>query len=136
MKDSIYKLLQVNKNTSLAAYERLRKLKGFDCTVKIPTSEGSIFGLEDLTEYDESNTHRDKLLFFNLFQEASQGYDGYDSFIEAYALTTFKERLPLQTIVEVEFFGRTMAFKVDDHKNVSPSIHEQLFVKNILVAAT
>ena len=47
-----------------------------------------------------------------------------------------KEKLPLQTLIEINFYGKRMYYKVDDHRNLTPTVTEQLFVKNILVPAT
>lgn len=135
--DTIYKLIKVNKNTATKVFERLRKLKGLRVKITPPVNHsGSIFGLEDIVEYEEKTSYKTKLLLFGIFQEASQGMQEFDTFIEAYALTTYKQRLPLQTKIEVNFCGRRMTFKVDDHRNVSPSLCEQLFIKNMLVPAT
>lgn len=135
--DTIYNLLKANKKISIASFDRLRKLKGLWCYVKSPVTSGTIFGKEDLVEYDDSLTKKVKLLIFGLFQESSQGMYDYDTFIEGcYILTKYTDRLPLQTLVEVDFCNRKMVFKVDDHKNLVPSLCEQLFIKNILVPAT
>ena len=135
--DTIYKLIKVNKNTATKVFKRLRKLKGLRVKITPPVNHsGSIFGLEDIVEYEEKTSYKTKLLLFGIFQEASQGMQEFDTFIEAYALTTYKQRLPLQTKIEVNFCGRRMTFKVDDHRNVSPSLCEQLFIKNMLVPAT
>ena len=65
------------------------------------------------------------------------GDNDFDSFnTEAYCLTRADETLPLATIIEIDFYGRKMYFKVDDHRNLTPSVTEQLFIKNILVPAT
>lgn len=134
--NTMYNLLRLNKNISLSVFNTLKTLKGLNCTIRKPVEKSSIFGLEDLVEYDEKIYTEEKLLLFGLFQEASQGMQDFDTFIEAYALTTYKERLPLQTLITVNFCNREMSFKVDDHKNLFPSVCEQLFIKNILVPAT
>ena len=61
-------------------------------------------------------------------------YDTFDT--DAFALTLYEEKLPISTIVEVNFYGRHMNFKVDEHRSLVPSVSEQLFIKNILVPAT
>ena len=132
----MYNLLRLNKNISLSVFNTLKALKGLNCIIRKPVEKSSIFGLEDLVEYDEKVYTEEKLLLFGLFQEASQGMQDFDAFIEAYALTTYKERLPLQTLITVNFCNREMSFKVDDHKNLFPSVCEQVFIKNILVPAT
>ena len=135
--DTIYHLLKANRKISLASYKKLRNLKGLWCYVKCPVTSGTIFGKEDLVEYDESLTKKVKLLIFGLFQEGSQGMYDYDTFIDGcFALTTYEEKLPLQTLIEVDFCNRRMTFKVDDHRNIMPSMCEQLFIKNVLVPAT
>ena len=140
-KDAIYKLLQLNKNTSITTFKRLRKIKGLDCYIHPPVTnggvtEGSIFGLEDLVEYEDEDIYSDKVLIFNLFQEGTMGMDQFDTFYECFALTLYEERYKLQTLIEIDLYGRTMTFKVDDHKNITPTIGDQLFIKNILVPAT
>ena len=134
--NTMYNLLRLNKNISLSVFNTLKALKGLNCIIRKPVEKSSIFGLEDLVEYDEKVYTEEKLLLFGLFQEASQGMQDFDAFIEAYALTTYKERLPLQTLITVNFCNREMSFKVDDHKNLFPSVCEQVFIKNILVPAT
>lgn len=149
MDNAIYKMLLYNKNAVVSTFEKLKKLKGLNCIITKPLEnyqpydqyeegrKGSIFGLEDLVELDHSNSYPDKLLIFNLFQETSAGYDGFDSFIDnAYCLTLFEERFPLQTLIEIDFYGRKMYYKVDDHRNLSPSVVDQLLIKNILIPAT
>ena len=136
MEASIYNLLHRSRNASLASFEKLKELKGLICVVKRPVSNGSIFGLEDLVDYDEMVSSTEKLLLFGIFQEGEQGMEEFDTFLEAYALTTWEEKLPLQTEIEVQFCGRTMTFKVDTHRNVTPSVCGHLFIKNMLVAAT
>jgi hypothetical protein len=104
----------------------------------LPSSEPhTIFGLEDLTDYEDWESYEDTLLLFNIFQEGYVGMDEFDTFVSnAYCLTTMQEKLPLQTLIEVNVYGRRMYFKVDDHRNLTASVTEQLFVKNILVPAT
>lgn len=146
---SIYRLLTLQKNAANAVYERLKKLKGLKCIIREPARDalpfkqhepgefGSIFGLEDKIKHENKEAYEDVLLLFNLFKEGYVGDDDFDSFnSEAYCLTRFNEKLPLATIIEVDFFGRKLFFKVDDHKNLTPSVTEQLFIKNILVPAT
>ena len=137
--DTIYNLLKINKRISLAAYNRLCKLKGLWCRIEEPIQDSnpSIFGLEDVAIYDKSTSYKKKLLIIGLFQEGSQGMQDFDTFVEGvYILTPYKFRLPLQTQVEVNFCNRKMTFKVDDHRNLMPDICEQFFIKNILVPAT
>lgn len=134
--NSLYNIMKMNRKAALSAYQRLKSLKGLWCDIYRPTTNGSIFGLEDLVEYDEMVKERDKLLLVNLFQETEQGMEGYDTFIDAHIITSWDDKLPLQTLVRVDFCGRSMSFKVDHHRNVTPSVCEQLFVKNMLVAAT
>lgn len=149
MEQAVYKLLTLNKNAATSAFNMLKKLKGLKCKIRRPAlytqptrqyEEGenhTIFGLEDLTDYDEWETYEDTLLLFNLFQEGYPGTDEFDSFTSnAYCLTTFGEKLPLQTQIEVNFYGKKIYYKVDDHRNLTPSVVEQLFIKNILVPAT
>jgi hypothetical protein len=132
----IHRALEAYKRTSISAYKKLVKLKGMDCLIRPPVGEKSIFGLEDLVDYDESATYPKRLLLFNIFQESSMGMMEYDAFIECYALTLLHEKLELQTLIDVDFMGRQMSFKVDDHKNIVPAIHGQMFIKNMLVPAT
>lgn len=136
MESTLYNLMQINKNASLKAYEVARQTKGLWCIIKKPIEQSSIFGLDDIAEYDEMQTYTEKLLLYGIFQEAEQGMLEYDTFVDAYALTLWKDKIELQSIVEVQFCGRTMSFKVDSHRNVSPSTCEQLFIKNMLVPAT
>lgn len=136
MEPSIYNVLSKSKKASLASFNKLRDLKGLICLVKRPVHEGSIFGLEDIVEYDEMVVTKEKLLLFGIFQEGEQGIEEFDTFVESYALTTWDEKLPLQTEIEVQFCGRTMTFKVDTHRNVTPSVCGHLFIKNMLVPAT
>lgn len=149
MDNAIYKMLMYNKNAVTSTFEKLKNLKGLNCIVTKPVEnyqpygqyeegrKGSIFGLEDLVELDHEQSYPDKLLLFNLFQEGSIGYDDFDTFTDnTYCLTLYQDRLPLQTLIEVDLYGRKMFFKVDDHRNVSPSVVDQLLIKNILVPAT
>ena len=77
------------------------------------------------------------MLIFNLFQETYAGDDGYDAFTSnTFCLTQTKQKLPLQTLIEINFFGKKLYYKVDDHKTLTPTVVDQLFVKNILVPAT
>ena len=135
--DAIYKLLQCNREAVISTYKKLRDIKGIDCIVRRPVTNGSIFGLEDLVSYDELVDCPDKLLIFGLMKEASVGMEGYDTFTDdCFVLTTYEEKLPLQTEIIVNFLGRESAYKVDDHRNLYPSICEQVLIKNILVPAT
>jgi hypothetical protein len=135
--DAIYKLLKLNKQMANVAYERLLNLKGLQVKITKPIeSERSIFGYEDIVAYEPALSYNTKLLLFGIFQEGSQGMQEFDTFIECFALTKYRDRLPLQTHIEVNFCNRKMTFKVDDHKNLAPSLCEQLFIKNILVPAT
>ena len=136
METTIYNLLHKNRSLAIAYYKVLKKLKGFTCVIKRPITEGSIFGKEDIVEYDDTVREVKQLLLFGIFQEAEQGMEEFDTFIDAYALTLWNERLPQQTIIEVEFCNRIMTFKVDTHRNVTPSTCNQLFIKNMLVPAT
>ena len=149
MEQAVYRLLTLNKNAAMSAFKMLKRLKGLKCRVFKPMvdtqptrqyEEGrnrNIFGLEGRTDYDDSESYEDTLLIFNVFQEGYAGYDEFDTFTtNSFCLTTADERLPLQTEIEVNFYGRKMWFKVDDHKTLSPSVVEQLFIKNILVPAT
>ena len=133
----IHKLLTRNRRAALSMYKMLVRVKGIPCDIYLPTVNSSIFGLEDsLVQYPTVPSKKDeKLLTFNIFQESYVGFDGFDPFIqEAYILTTFEEKLPLQTKVVVNFLGRDLTMKVDDHKNLIPTVQDQLFVKNVLTA--
>lgn len=135
--DAIYKLLQCNREAVISTYNKLRDIKGLDCIVRRPVTNGSIFGLEDLVSYDDLVDCKEKLLIFGLMKETSVGMEGYDTFTDdCFVLTTYDEKLPLQTEVIVNFLGRDSAYKVDDHRNLYPSICEQVLIKNILVPAT
>ena len=57
-------------------------------------------------------------------------------YTNTFCLTRVKDQLPLQTQIEVNFYGRKMYYKVDDKKNLTPSVTEQLFIKHILVPQT
>jgi len=146
---SIYRLLTLNKNAADSVYESLKRIKGLKCVVRPPAREaqpfkqyepgklGSIFGWEDKLEHESDESYVDTLLLFNVFREGYMGNNDFDSFnTEAYCLTRSNEVLPLATIIEVDFYGTKMYFKVDDHKNLTPSVTEQFFIKNILVPAT
>ena len=149
MEQAIYKLLTLNKNAANSVFNLLKKVKGLKCVVRKPPVDNqpvrryeigenhSIFGLEDLTDYDNSEAYSDTLLLFNLFQEGYVGADEFDTFTSgAFCLTRMEDKLPLQTLIEVNFYGKKMFYKVDDHKNLTPHITEQFFIKNILVPAT
>lgn len=146
---AVYKLLTLNKNAADSIYERLLRLKGMECIVRKPVKDaqpfrqhevgkyGSIFGWEDKIEHDPDEARPTKLLMFNLFKEGYAGGNDFDSFGgDSFVLTRAKETLPLGTIIEVNFYGPKMYFKVDDHRNLTPTVVEQLFIKNILVPAT
>lgn len=134
--DTIYKLLNANRNTSIALYNKLLDLKGIECTVQKPVKQDSIFGLEDVVQYDELVKEKKKLLVYGIFQESEIGDTEFDTFIDSYVLTLWEDKLPQQTLVIVEFCNRKMSFKVDTHRNISPHNCEQLFIKNMLVPAT
>lgn len=149
MEQAVYKLLTLNKNAATSVFNMLKKIKGLQCKIYLPSIDNqpvnqyetgrnrSIFGLEALADYESEEYYEDKLLIFNIFQEGYMGDDEFDSFTSnAFCLTTMKERLPLQTLIEVNFYGRKVFYKVDDHRNLTPSVTEQLFIKNILVPAT
>lgn len=147
--DAIYKLLTLNKNAANSVFERLKKIKGLKCVIHPPRRDvqpfnqyepgefGSIFGMEDKVEHDIDDSYEDTLLIFNVFREGYMGENDFDAFnAEAYVLTRANEILPRMTDIEVDFYGRKMWFKVDDHKNLTPTVTEQLFIKNMLVPAT
>jgi hypothetical protein len=149
LEQAVYKLLTLNKNAATSVYNMLKKLKGLKCIIRKPAmhtqpvdqyqpgSNRTIFGLEDLTDYEEWESYEDTLLLFNIFQEGYVANDEFDTFTSnAYCLTTMQEKLPQQTLIEVNFYGRRMYYKVDEHRNLTASVTEQLFVKNILVPAT
>ena len=146
--NGIYKLLTVNKNAANSVFERSKRIKGLKCIVREPLPDmqpfkqyesdhfGSIFGMEDKVEIDEKG-YPATLLMFNLFKEGYVGDTDFDSFnTEAFCLTRYQDKLPIGTNIEVDFYGRKLYFKVDDHKNFSPHVTEQLFIKNMLVPAT
>lgn len=136
---SIYKLLSVNKKAAHAIYRALLRVKGVECIVNEPITKGSIFGLEDLVSYDEQAMKVKQLLVFNIFQEGFTGSGEFDPFYsqnQTFILTPFEEQLPLQTRVSIDFLGKRLTMKVDDHTSLTPDVAEPLFVKNILVAAT
>jgi len=147
--ESVYRLLTLNKNAANSIFERLRRIKGIKCIVHPPEPDiqpfeqyepdenGSIFGWEDKVRHADSDSYEDTLLLFNIFREGYMGGDDFDPFnTEAYCLTKMEEVLPLATIIEADFYGRKMWLKVDDHKNLTPTVTEQLFIKNLLVPAT
>lgn len=149
MEQAIYKLLTLNKNAATSVYNMLKKVKGLKCVIRKPAfitqpvsqydpgSHHSIFGLEDLADYEEYEKYEDVLLIFNIFQNGYAGNEEFDSFTsDTYCLTLNKDKLPLQTLIEVNFYGRKMFYKVDEQQNLSPSVTEQLFIKHILVPAT
>ena len=65
MEQAVYKLLTLNKNAATSVYELLKKLKGLKCVVRKPSimtqpvsqyqpgTNRSIFGLEDLSDYED-----------------------------------------------------------------------------------
>ena len=54
--NAIYKLLTLNRNACISTFNKLRRLKGFDCKVILPQEENqTIFGLEDLVPLDFDN---------------------------------------------------------------------------------
>lgn len=147
--NSVYKLLTLNKNAANSAYQRLLRIKGLKCKITEPARnfepfrqhdpgrDGSIFGREDRVDYDKENTYEKTLLIFNVFQEGFAGTNEFDTFTSnTFCLTRADEQLPIQTQIEVNFYGRKMYFKVDDKKNLTPSVTEQLFIKHILVPQT
>lgn len=149
MEQAVYRLLTLNKNAANSVFNMLKKIKGLQCKIYLPSIDNqpvnqyeagrnrSIFGLEALADYEPEEYYEDKLLIFNIFQEGYMGDEDFDSFTSnAFCLTTMKDRLPLQTLIEVNFYGRKVFYKVDDHRNLTPSVTEQLFIKNILVPAT
>lgn len=137
MSNTLYNMLQANRIISIKVFEKLVELKGLQCVIKEPVTQGSIFGKEDLVDYDEFVKKERKLLLFGIFTESSMGGIEYDTFMDnCFALTLYKDRIPLQSIIEVNFCGRYMSFKVDDHKNLYPTLCEQTFIKNLLVPAT
>ncbi len=150
MEQAVYKLLTLNRNSMISAFQKLKKLKGLSCIIYPPDMDNqpynqqyeegrrmSIFGLEDLADYEIKEQYSDKLLIFNLFQEGFAGQDEFDAFSStAYCLSLAQDRLPLQTLIEINFYGRKMFMKVDDHKGLCPSVTDQLLIKNTLVAAT
>ena len=136
---SVYKLLNANKKAAHSIYKTLLKVKGLSCYVNEPMKQGSIFGLEDLVDYDEQASYEKKLLVFNIFQGGFTGESEFDPFYsqnQTFILTPFNEQLPLQTKVTIDFLGKQLNMKVDDHMALTPDVAEPLFVKNILVAAT
>jgi hypothetical protein len=149
MEQAIYKLLTLNKNAANSVFNMLKKVKGLKCIIRKPAmyaqpvkqydagTHHSIFGLEDLTDYEEFEKYEDVLLIFNVFQTGYAGNEEFDSFTsDTYCLTLLKDKLPLQTLIEVNFYGRKMYYKVDEHQNLSPTVTEQLFIKHVLVPAT
>lgn len=133
----LYNFLDVNKKLSLATYHIQRKIKGLFCRIYTPIENKSIFGLEDSLITYKEKPYEDKFLIYNLFQESFEGGLDYDPFIEdVYILAPPDDRLALKARVEVEFYGRTLNFIVDDIKNKTPHIESPLFLKFILVPAT
>ena len=93
MINAVYKLLTLNRNAAISAFKILRKVKGLECVVRIPALDsqphkqyqagrnGSIFGYEDLVEYEEFEAYADTLLIFNITQEGYAGMmDEFDTF--------------------------------------------------------
>lgn len=139
----IYKLLELNRKSSLAIFDSLLRVKGLNCEVYRPMRESqSIFGKEDLINYDEGAVERHRLLIFNLFgHQANQrvGIGEFDPFYPqntVFALTKCGDEFPIQTRIVIDFYGKKIAMKVDDHEALSPSVVDSIFVKNMLVAST
>lgn len=149
MEQAIYKLLTLNRNAAISVYNLLLKVKGLKCTIWLPGFENqpvqqyepgeqrSIFGLEGLVDYENYPSTCKVLLLFNIFQNGYIGTNEFDTFkTDTYCLTLFNDYLPLQTLIKVNLYGKYMYFKVDDHQGLTPSVCDQLFIKNILVPAT
>lgn len=149
MEQAIYKLLTLNRNAAISVYNMLLKIKGLKCTIWLPDIQNqpvqgyepgqqhSIFGLEGLVDYDQNPGTETTLLLFNVFQNGYIGTDEFDTFkSDIFCLTLFNNYLPLQTLIKVNFYGKYMYFKVDDHQGLTPSVTDQLFIKNLLVPAT
>lgn len=147
--ESVYKLLTLNKNAANSAFNRLLRIKGLKCKITEPAigfepyrqhepgRDGSIFGREDRVDYEPERTYEKTLLVFNVFQEGFAGTNEFDTFTtNTFCLTRYNEQLPIGTQIEINFYGRKMYFKVDDKKNLTPSVTEQLFIKHILVPQT
>lgn len=136
--EPIYKLLDKNRKAALSVFNKLLRIKGITCDIYYPVKNNSIFNLEDsLIEYNGVPDETKKLLVFNIFQESFIGQDEFDPFTnEAFVLTTFEDKLPLQTKIILNFMGRKLSYKIDDHRNLVPHIKEQLLIKNIVVPLT
>lgn len=132
----LYNFLAVNKKYAVSAYKVQRRVKGLLCKVYEPIKATSIFGNKGSVLYKDSYVE-EKYLVFNLFQESDSGGLDFAPFItEPYILTLYDERLPLRARVEVDFYGRVYNFSVDTHRSFTPHVEEQLFIGNMLVAAT
>lgn len=132
----LYNFLAVNKKYAVSAYRIQRKIKGLLCKVYTPIKATSIFGTSGLVEYESTYTE-EKYLVFNLFQESDSGGLDFAPFItDPYILTLYDEKLPLRAKVEIDFYGRVYNFSVDTHRSFTPHVGEQLFIGNMLVAAT
>ena len=97
MQNTLYNFLNANAKVAKVAYNKLRKMKGLWCEIKTPMNTGSIFGKEDLVEYDDFIKSSRQLLLFGIFTEGTMGGYDFDTFIDgAYALTLWDEKIPLQ----------------------------------------
>lgn len=130
--------LTINRNMALKSFNIALNLKGLNCILVYPIENDSPIGLDDsIVNYNETAPEEKKMLIFNLFQENFQGGNEFDPFIDdVFILTKYEDKLPLQTKVRILLGTRTIEMKVDDVRNLSPHVTEQLFVKNILVALT
>ena len=138
MEQAIYRMLTLNRNATISTFNRLLRVKGLKCTIIRPQNDvmpyrqyeegrrGSIFGMEDLVEYEETEIDYDRLLIYNLFKEGYAGSNDYDSFVsnDTFALTLAENKLPISTLIEVNFFGKYFNLKVDDHKSLFPGVVE------------
>ena len=141
MQNSILHALTLNRKVALSCYKYLLRTKGMVCHLHFPAEETrTIFGWEDIVAHEETDCPCGvckRLLCYNIFQETEIGGEDYSAFMnDAYILTEYDNALPIQTLVDIEFFGNVLSFKVDSHQNYIPHIKEQLFIKNMLVPAT
>lgn len=149
MEQAVYRLLTLNKNAAMSAFKLLRRIKGLKCVIRKPALDtqpyrqyeegrrGSIFGQEDLVDYENWETYNDKLLIFNLFKEGYAGWEDYDTFGgDIFCLTPTEEKLPIHTEIEIDMYGKHMTYRVDEHMTLSPTVVDQLFIKHKLVPAT
>ena len=140
--DGIYKLLYLNRKASLAVFDALLRVKGLNCEIYEPMKDsGSIFGKEDIIGYDELAVKNKRLLIFNLFKNERNktGIGEFDPFYaqnEVFILTKCGDEFPIQTRVIIDFYGRKIAMKVDDHEDLTPTVGDGVFIKNMLVAST